>query len=210
MKVNFILSNGTFFFLFSTHIDFWKHFTSKDNKIQYKKKKNQQFVRYFTLKGKILDIKIWNISRIIDLVDIASSCSVRQNVSKNRRIKENGRSSARNKGVFVQFRIKQNSYSSSDPYISYRELTLSNVPRNKTSGYSVYEINKSWDIKYRKRFRIFRGKFKYFFPKVIFFNDAIAVLIPQPNWPLSWVWTHIFIQFLIFDDRRTSWTRHVI
>lgn len=146
-------------------------------------------MRYFKLKGKILDIKIWNISRIIDLVDIASSCSVRQNVSKNRRIKENGRSCARNKGVFVQFRIKQNSYSSGDRYISYRELTLSNVPRNKTSGYSVYKINKSWDIKYRKRFRIFRGKFKYLFQKVIFFNDVIAVLIPQLNWPLSWVWT---------------------
>lgn len=29
-----------FFFLFSTHIDFWKHFTSKDNKIRYQKKKS--------------------------------------------------------------------------------------------------------------------------------------------------------------------------
>lgn len=119
MKVNFILLNGTFFSFFP-HISIFGNIL-RQKIIRYNiKKKNQQFVRYFKLKGKILDIKIWNISRIIDLVDIASSCSARQNVSKNRRIKENGRSSARNKAVFVQFRIKQNSYSSSDRYISYR------------------------------------------------------------------------------------------
>lgn len=119
MKVNFILLNGTFFSFFP-HISIFGNIL-RQKIIRYDiKKKNQQFVRYFKLKGKILDIKIWNISRIIDLVDIASSCSARQNVSKNRRIKENGRSSARNKAVFVQFRIKQNSYSSSDRYISYR------------------------------------------------------------------------------------------
>lgn len=140
MKVNFILLNETFFSFF-LHISIFGNIL-RQKIIRYDIKKNQQFVRYFTLKGKILDIKIWNISRIIDLVDIASSCSVRRKVSKNRRIKENGRSSARNKGVFVQFRIKQNSYSSSDRYISYRELTLSNVPRNKTSGYSIKSINR--------------------------------------------------------------------
>lgn len=108
------------FFSFFLHISIFGNIL-RQKIIRYNiKKKNQQFVRYFKLKGKILDIKIWNISRIIDLVDIASSCSARQNVSKNRRIKENGRSSARNKAVFVQFRIKQNSYSSSDRYISYR------------------------------------------------------------------------------------------